>query len=109
MIDPTTHRTTSERSYHGATSRPSEGEDYVLYPLPPSRVTTHRTTSERSHHGATSRPSEGEDYVLYPLALWLVIDAHSDDLKRILVLSVQCNLTVAIIMKLMTGLGDHSN
>ena len=44
-IDPTTHRTMSERSYHGATSRSTMKD----------RSTTHRTMSERSYHGATSR------------------------------------------------------
>ena len=51
-IDPTTHRTMSERSYHRATSR-----SYNNSIGPPWRTdpTTHRTMSEHSYHGATSR------------------------------------------------------
>ena len=69
-IDPTTHRTMSERSYHGATSLstmkdrsddPSHHErrnalTTELHLDPPWRIDpmTHRTMSERSYHGATS-------------------------------------------------------
>ena len=51
-ICPTTHRTMSERSYHGATS-----QSYNNSMDPPWRIcpTTHRTISERSYHGATSQ------------------------------------------------------
>ena len=71
-INLTTHRTMSERSYHGATSRstmkdrsddPSHHEQtllprsYISLLLEIARIdpTTHRTMSKRSHHGATSR------------------------------------------------------
>ena len=47
-INPMTHRTMSECSYHGATSRSgSTMRDLIQRP--------HRTMSEHSYHGATSR------------------------------------------------------
>ena len=63
-IDPTTHRTMNERSYHGATSRSQLVRSHgALAGMrnssmgPPRRIdpTTHRTMNERSYHGATSR------------------------------------------------------
>ena len=54
-INPTTHRTMSERSYHGATSHSwLEWATAQWVHHEGSIRTTHRTMSERSYHGATS-------------------------------------------------------
>ena len=84
-IDPTTHRTMSKRSYHGATSRSTWGYGIYsritysdIYTTHAVRVfsqnldvstlwridpTTHPTMSKRSYLGATSRSTWGMGYI----------------------------------------------
>ena len=78
-IHPMTHRTMSEYSYHGATSRssitpwanalttelhlaPQNGRKEMFYLTTHStHPTTHHTMSERSYHRATSRSTEWKE------------------------------------------------
>ena len=86
-VDPTTHRTMNERSYHGATSQwvhhegrsddPSHHERTFLPRSyismgPPWRVdpTTHRTMNECSYQGATSQWVHHEGSIRRPIAPW---------------------------------------
>ena len=86
-IDPTTHCTMSERSYHGATSRShtnrgalagtrnsSMGQPWRINP------TTHRTMSEHSYHRATSC-SLHQSWLEWEIAQWV---HHEGSIQRLI-------------------------
>ena len=94
-IDPMTHRTMSECSYHGATSRSPSHEGLIRRPIapranaltmelhlaPPWRIDpmNHRTTRERSYNEATSRSPSHEGSIRRPIAPWanaLTMELH---------------------------------
>ena len=100
-IDPTSHRTMNERSYHGATSRSLTEYNNVtlilshqevlklllaslIHLAPPWRIdpTTHRTMNERSYHGTASRSLTEYNNVMLILIHQEVLKLLLASLKR---------------------------
>ena len=83
-IDPTTHRTTSERSYHGATSRSPPHEGSIRWPIAPqaNALTTELHlvphpmkdwSDDPSHHERTLLP---RSYISLPIPWRIDLTTH---------------------------------